>query len=143
VRAAGAVRRGGPFPEDGYQGDYIRDVARGLVESRGASIPDEEEATFRAAVRELDLADIRATQDRLAIHFDNYFNEDRCTPRRRSSGAPRRSTSASSSTAGRRDLAARREGRPRQDASRQDSGEPAYRLPTSPYHQTSSGAATI
>ena len=64
------------FPEDGYQGDYIRDIARTLVENRGDAIPDDDEKTFRAAAETAIFADIRATQDRLSITFDVYFNED-------------------------------------------------------------------
>src|SRR5690606_3571355 len=70
------VGRPADFPEDGYQGDYIRDIARQLVETKGATIADDDEATFRAAAESAIFEDIRATQDRLGIRFDHYFNED-------------------------------------------------------------------
>src|SRR5207247_10401802 len=40
VRARYLELIGGPagFPEDGYRGDYVRDIARGLVERHGAAL---------------------------------------------------------------------------------------------------------
>ena len=64
------------FPEDGYQGDYIRDIARGLVERHGDRLVDHEGNAFRDAAEEAIFADIRATQDRIGVRFDRYFNED-------------------------------------------------------------------
>ena len=129
------------FPEDGYQGDYIRDIARGLVESRGASIPDDEEATFRAAAESSIFADIRATQDRLEIRFDIYFNEDTLY----ASNA----IEAVLAALDERELIDRRDGavwlrgeKVGLDKDRvlvKSSGEPAYRLPDIAYHQNKLG----
>ncbi len=65
------------FPEGGYQGDYIIDVARTLLEANGNSLLDSPElAVFKNAAEQSIFADIRATLERLAIVFDNFFNED-------------------------------------------------------------------
>jgi arginyl-tRNA synthetase len=68
------------FPEDGYQGEYIREIARSLVEREGerlADTADESKAleVFRAAAEESIFADIRTTCDRLRIRFDVFTNE--------------------------------------------------------------------
>jgi arginyl-tRNA synthetase len=129
------------FPEDGYQGDYIRDVAQSLVDSRGDAIPDTDEATFRAAAESAIFADIRQTQDRLAIRFDHYFNEDTLY----TSGA----IEAVLRDLEAKGLSTRREGavwlcgeKVGLDKDRvlvKSSGEPAYRLPDIAYHQNKLG----
>jgi arginyl-tRNA synthetase len=129
------------FPEDGYQGDYIRDIARGLVDARGASIDDDDEAAFRAAAESSIFADIRATQDRLAIRFDNYFNEDTLYASH--------AIEAVLEALDARGLIERREGavwlRGEKVGLDQDrvlvksTGEPAYRLPDIAYHQNKLG----
>jgi arginyl-tRNA synthetase len=64
------------LPEDGYQGEYIRDIARTLVEKHGAALADEAKVEpFRAAAEEAIFADIRHTCDGLRIRFDVYTNE--------------------------------------------------------------------
>ena len=64
------------FPEDGYQGDYIVDIARELLAERGNSLKDEEDLTpFKVKAEQAIFADINGTLERLGIHFDNYFNE--------------------------------------------------------------------
>ena len=65
------------FPEDGYQGDYIREIAAGLRDRHGASLAGEgHESVFRLAAEDGIFADIRRTLDRLGIRFDVYYNED-------------------------------------------------------------------
>ncbi len=64
------------FPRDGYQGDYIADIAAGLRESHGDSLVDEPaEGLFRERAEETIFAGIRRTTDSLGIAFDVYFNE--------------------------------------------------------------------
>ena len=65
-----------PLPEDGYQGEYILDIARALKASRGAALVsvtglDE----FREAAVKAIFADINQTCTRLGIRFDVYTNE--------------------------------------------------------------------
>ncbi|MEN8141104.1 MAG: arginine--tRNA ligase [Thermodesulfobacteriota bacterium] len=66
----------GDFPEDGYQGDYIRDIAQGLVAENGDSLKDEEDVMlFKAAAEKAIFSDIDATLKSMGIVFDSYYNE--------------------------------------------------------------------
>lgn len=64
------------FPDDGYQGDYIRDIARALHREHGdrllASAGVE---VFKDAAEKHIFAEIEATLDRLGIRMDTFFNE--------------------------------------------------------------------
>ncbi|GIV59528.1 arginine--tRNA ligase [Rhodocaloribacter litoris] len=65
-----------PFPEDGYLGDYIVDIARQLYEEHGAALAQAEDVTpFKRAAEEAIFADIEQTLRRLKIRMDTFFNE--------------------------------------------------------------------
>jgi arginyl-tRNA synthetase len=65
-----------PFPPDGYQGEYIRDIARALKAERGDELVNVTELEiFRAAAVEAIMGDIRRTCERLRVRFDVYTNE--------------------------------------------------------------------
>ncbi|MFH1216609.1 MAG: arginine--tRNA ligase [Pseudomonadota bacterium] len=64
------------FPEDGYQGQYIYDIARDLVGKSGDSLKDTADVTpFKEAAEKAIFADIDQTLKRLDIRFDTYYNE--------------------------------------------------------------------
>lgn len=64
------------FPEDGYQGDYILEIARSLINEVGDSLKDHADVTpFKEKAEQHIFKDISATLDRMGIKFDNYFNE--------------------------------------------------------------------
>ncbi len=64
------------FPEDYYQGEYIKDIARQLVETHGQKLRDCEDADiFKEAAENAIFTDIKVTLSRLGIHFDIFFNE--------------------------------------------------------------------
>ncbi|MDO9042871.1 MAG: arginine--tRNA ligase [Desulfocapsaceae bacterium] len=64
------------FPEDGYQGDYIQDIAREMIAEHGDSLKDHMDvAPFTEKAKELIFKDIAGTLQRMGIVFDNYFNE--------------------------------------------------------------------
>ncbi|MEW6594013.1 MAG: arginine--tRNA ligase [Thermodesulfobacteriota bacterium] len=64
------------FPEDGYQGQYIRDIARELIDEQGDRLKDVVEVTpFKEKAEQVIFADINNTLSRLSIRFDNYYNE--------------------------------------------------------------------
>ncbi|MDA8160858.1 MAG: arginine--tRNA ligase [Desulfobacteraceae bacterium] len=66
----------GQFPEDGYQGQYIIDIARELLAEEGERLRGADDlAPFKAKAERAIFADINATLTRLGIHFDNYYNE--------------------------------------------------------------------
>ena len=64
------------FPEDGYQGEYIYDIARKLVDEKGDSLKDTEDVTlFKEAAEKEIFTNIAETLERLDIKFDSYYNE--------------------------------------------------------------------
>jgi arginyl-tRNA synthetase len=64
------------FPRDGYQGDYIRDIAQTLVDAHGESWVDEPgDGGFRKAAQDTIFEEINRTLESIGIHFDVYFNE--------------------------------------------------------------------
>ncbi|GIX07626.1 MAG: hypothetical protein KatS3mg115_2029 [Candidatus Poribacteria bacterium] len=64
------------FPEDGYQGEYIREIARELVREHGAALADLEDLRpFQAKAVAVIFEEIRRTLKRLGVQFDSYFNE--------------------------------------------------------------------
>ncbi|MBU1564792.1 MAG: arginine--tRNA ligase [Proteobacteria bacterium] len=64
------------FPEDGYQGQYIVDIAQSLIDEHGDSLTKHEDVTpFKKQAEKHIFEDISATLKRLGIVFDNYFNE--------------------------------------------------------------------
>ena len=64
------------FPEDGYQGEYIYDIARKLVAEKGDSLKDVEDVTpFKEKAEQEIFANIVGTLARLDIKFDSYYNE--------------------------------------------------------------------
>jgi arginyl-tRNA synthetase len=74
------IGRPAAMPEDGYQGEYIRDIARELVARHGEALADTADESkapeiFRATAEEAIFADIRRTSERLGIRFDVYTNE--------------------------------------------------------------------
>lgn len=68
-----------PFPEDGYHGSYVEEIAEGLIHREGKkylNTPFEEcEAPFADYGREAMLADIRSDLDAFGVHFDSWFSE--------------------------------------------------------------------
>lgn len=72
-----ALGRPSEFPEDGYQGDYIREIAADLCEKHGATLADAaDHRPFQQHAERTIFADIAATLERMRIRFDVHFNED-------------------------------------------------------------------
>jgi len=59
------------FPEDGYQGEYIRDIAAGMDDGLQDAALD----VFRTHAEQVIFREIEATCRQLKIRFDSYFNE--------------------------------------------------------------------
>ena len=71
------IGRPSTFPQDGYQGDYIRDIAADLEAKHGTTLADApDHRPFQQHAERAIFADIEATLGRMRIHFDVYFNED-------------------------------------------------------------------
>jgi len=77
VRYLEELRRPAEMPAEGYQGEYIREIARSLHANRGDSLVDEaaDAEVYRLAAVNAIFADIRHTCERLGISFDVYTNE--------------------------------------------------------------------
>ena len=65
-----------PFPEDGYQGEYIKDIANTILESKGDKITIEENDLFLEVAEKYIFSDINKTLDKIGIQFDSFFNEN-------------------------------------------------------------------
>lgn len=63
------------FPEGGYQGDYIREIAAALRREQGDSLKDASAEPFQKAAEKAITEEINRTLDRLGVKFDIYFNE--------------------------------------------------------------------
>lgn len=64
------------FPDDGYRGEYVADVARQLVEAHGEDLRESEDETpFKRAAEKAVFAEIEATLQRLGVEMDEHFNE--------------------------------------------------------------------
>ncbi|MFP6751329.1 MAG: arginine--tRNA ligase, partial [Pirellulaceae bacterium] len=64
------------FPEDGYEGEYIIDIARNLMEKRGNDLQNTDDlATVTHAAEKRIIQDIKSTLGNIGIKFDRYFNE--------------------------------------------------------------------
>ena len=67
------------FPQDCYQGDYIRDIAKEVRDARGKDLADADEKQgveicARFAAGKI-LAGIRSDLDAFGVRFDNWFSE--------------------------------------------------------------------
>ncbi|GAB5410701.1 MAG: arginine--tRNA ligase [Balneolaceae bacterium] len=64
------------FPEGGYEGEYIKDIASELIKEKGSDLADTEDWTpFKEKAEQEIFADIDRTLTRMNIHMDNHFNE--------------------------------------------------------------------
>jgi arginyl-tRNA synthetase len=64
------------MPEDHYQGEYITEIAEGIVKKFGNKFKDDpENEIFKKSAEEAVFNDIRSTLKRLDIEFDKYYNE--------------------------------------------------------------------
>lgn len=69
-----------PFPDDGYQGEYIREIAEQIRQERGEglrALPKEEVLEFCKLRSEQILFEaIKDVLARIGVHFDVFYNED-------------------------------------------------------------------
>ena len=73
-----AAALGKPIPEDGYQGEYIADLAVHVIAGNSAitSLPESERhSAFREAAYALQLKDQQRVLDNFGTHFDIWFSE--------------------------------------------------------------------
>jgi len=63
------------FPEEGYQGDYIKEIAAALRQEHADSLKDATTEPFQKAAEEAITDEINRTLERIGVKFDIYFNE--------------------------------------------------------------------
>lgn len=64
------------FPDDYYQGEYIVDIAKELLDEYGDGLKDEPaEGKFKEKAEDSIFADIKKTLNRIGIKFDKFYNE--------------------------------------------------------------------
>lgn len=63
------------FPEDGYQGDYIYDIARSIIDESGDGLKDADVLRFKDFAQQAIFKDIDATLKKIGITFDSFYNE--------------------------------------------------------------------
>ena len=64
------------FAEDRYQGEYIREIARHLVQAHGETLRTEgAEGKFKEQAEQEIFAEIKATLRSLGIEFSSFYNE--------------------------------------------------------------------
>jgi arginyl-tRNA synthetase len=126
------------FPEEGYQGEYITEIARRLVQKEGSLLRDEpSNGRFKQAAEEAIFADIEATLERIGIRFDVYFNEDSLYKSGRIGAVVEelRARGLAFDHEGAVWLRGEPLGLNKDRVLVKSSGEPAYRLPDIAYHQ--------
>jgi arginyl-tRNA synthetase len=64
------------LPEDGYQGDYIWDIARDILAGEGDGLLEAGWETFKERAEPLVFRNITNTLDRFGVHFDVFYNEN-------------------------------------------------------------------
>ncbi len=64
------------FPEDHYQGEYIRDIAKQAVDEKGDTLKGSEDVEyFKSLAENAIFSDIKGTLNRLGIIHDVFYNE--------------------------------------------------------------------
>ena len=132
-----ALGRDAQFPEEGYQGDYIREIAVALIERQQDTLADEtDSAPFTAAAENAIFEEINGSLKNLGVIFNNYFNErilydngalDKVIATLEKQGLVYHHEGATW-------LKATKLGRPDDRVLIKSSGEPTYRLPDIAYH---------
>ena len=126
------------FPEEGYEGEYIVDIAQNLIDKKGNSLKDLTENTaFKDAAESNIFLNIEKTLARIGLKFDTFFNENSLYD----SGAitnvvdTLRQKKLIYEKEGATWFKASEAGRDQDRVIIKSSGEPTYRLPDIAYHQ--------
>ena len=127
------------FPDDGYQGEYINDIAESFKKEFSKKYVDENNIDiFKKYAEEKIFDDIKKTLKTLNIEFDNYFNEDDLYKNKdidqiiedlNKKGLIYKQDNATW-------FSGSKVGRPNDRVLIKSSGEPTYRLPDMAYHRT-------
>jgi arginyl-tRNA synthetase len=128
-----------PFPEGGYEGEYIKDIAQAMYDELGASLLGTEDHTpFKERAEAEIFADIKQTLKRMSIEMDSFYNEhslysskaiDKVVEQLREKGLVYQKDDATW-------LKTTEFGKDKDTVLIKRTGEPTYRLPDIAYHIT-------
>jgi arginyl-tRNA synthetase len=127
-----------PFPEDYYQGEYIRDIARHLQSSHGNALRDEPaEGLFKKQAENEIFEDIKRTLRRLGVAHDVFYNENSLYEEGLVAAviAELKSRGVAYEQDGALWFAASRFSSDKDKVIVKSTGEPTYRLPDIAYHR--------
>ncbi len=71
-----ALGQDAPLPEDGYAGEYLKEIAEELVQEVGDSWQDKDWTAFKERAEQVIFSWIRASLLRLGVKHDVFFNEN-------------------------------------------------------------------
>jgi len=126
------------FPQGGYQGHYLEEIAAALVAKHGdAWVEEEADRGFRLEAQERIFEDIRATLQRIDVSFDGYYNETSLYEEGKldETLADLRAKGLIYEKDGATWIAATRLGLDRDRVVVKSTGEPTYLLPDIAYHR--------
>jgi arginyl-tRNA synthetase len=130
---------GTDFPDDYYQGEYIRDIAATLYSEYKDSLKNEPaEGKFRERAEEEIFKDIRETLHRLGIHHKVFYNENTLYTEGKIENLLKefREKNLSYEKDNATWLKLSEMGNEQDKVIIKSSGEPTYRLPDIAYHET-------
>lgn len=125
------------FPEDYYQGEYIREIAKHIYDEYGESLTNEPpEGIFKERAENEIFEDIKKTLNRLQIEFDVFYNENSLyeTGKIKEVIAALESAGLAYDKEGAKWFKATAVGGDQDKVIVKSSGEPTYRLPDVAYH---------
>ncbi len=125
------------FPEDYYQGEYIKEIARHLYDEHGDKLKGEPaEGIFKDRAEQEIFEDIRKTLERLLINFDVFYNENSLyeTGKIKEVIAALESAGLTYDKEGAKWFKATAVGGEQDKVIVKSTGEPTYRLPDIAYH---------
>lgn len=126
------------FPEDYYQGEYIKDIARGMIEKFGDDVLKQDDVVFKTTAEREIFADIENTLARLKIKMKIFFNENSLYEEKKIERVLDlfREKGLSYEKDGATWLKLNELGNDQDKVIVKSSGEPTYRLPDMAYHIT-------
>jgi arginyl-tRNA synthetase len=63
------------IPEEGYQGEYIIDIAKAILDKHGSGLTEKDLELFKKEAEEANFVTIKTALSKIGIAFDVYFNE--------------------------------------------------------------------
>jgi len=126
------------FPEDYYQGEYIKDIARGMIEKFGDDVLSQDDVVFKNTAEREIFADIENTLAQLKIKMKIFFNENSLYEEKKIERVLDlfREKGLSYEKDGATWLKLNELGNDQDKVIVKSSGEPTYRLPDMAYHIT-------